>query len=41
MENKRFWEKCWSKENIDTLLPYWEKHNNIKSDEIELNLYWN
>ena len=35
VENKSFWEKCWSKENIDALLPYLEKYNNSKSDEID------
>ena len=36
MDDKSFWEKCWSKENIDALLPYLENYNNIKSDEIDL-----
>ncbi len=36
MSDKSFWEKCWGKENSDTLLPYLEKYNNIKADEISL-----
>ena len=36
MGDYNFWEKCWNKENIETMLPYLEKYNNIKSDEINL-----
>ncbi|PWT28140.1 hypothetical protein CPT75_13980 [Butyrivibrio fibrisolvens] len=36
VDNKSLWEKSWSKENIDNLLPYLEKYNNLKSDEIDL-----
>ena len=35
MGDYNFWEKCWNKENIETMLPYLEKYNNIKSDEIK------
>ena len=36
MDDESLWEKLWSKENKDALLPYLEKYNNIKSDEINL-----
>lgn len=36
MDDESLWEKLWSKENMDALLPYLEKYNNIKSDEINL-----